>query len=64
MSSTTNITTILRKQREEGKGGGEEWGGEDEEIENESIYLSGSSLVASEISENNKRKKPKSFREC
>lgn len=63
MSSTTNITTILRKQREEGKGGGEEWG-EDEEIENESIYLSGSSLVASEISENNKRKKPKSFREC
>lgn len=63
MSSKTTITAILRKQREEGEGGGEEWG-EEEEIENESIYFSGSSLVASEISEKNKRKKPKLFREC
>lgn len=62
VSSKTTITAILRKQREEGEGGGEEWG--EEEIENESIYFSGSSLVASEISEKNKRKKPKLFREC
>lgn len=64
MSSKKIITAILRKQREEGEGGGEEWEGEGEEIENESIYFSSSSLVASEISEKNKRKKPKLFREC
>lgn len=64
MSSKTTITAILRKQREEGEGGGEEWEGEEEEIENESIYFSSSSLVASEISEKSKRKKPKLFREC
>lgn len=64
VSSYKTISTILRKQREEGEGRGEEWVGEEKEIENESIYFSGSSLVASEISEKKKRKKPKQFREC
>lgn len=64
VSSKITISTILRKQKEEREGRGEKWGEEEKKIENESIYFSGSFLVASEISEKKKRKKPKQFREC